>query len=113
MDSLLRDLRYAARTLARQPGFTAVAMFTLAVGIGANTAIYSVVNATLLRTLPYEDPSRLMKVSLTVPNMHGDRPRDDMIWSYPRSGAGEAHRGGAEGRRQRGERQRRENGGGN
>jgi putative ABC transport system permease protein len=48
------------RTLARQPGFTAIAVFTLAVGIGANTAIYSVVDATLLRALPFHDPSFLL-----------------------------------------------------
>jgi len=87
METILQDLRYAARTLARQPGFTAIAVFTLAVGIGANTAIYSVVDATLLRTLPYQDPGRLMKVSLTTPAMPGPRSRqarDDMIWSYPK-----------------------------
>lgn len=87
MDTILQDLRYAARTLARQPGFTAIAVFTLAVGIGANTAIYSVVDATLLRTLPYADPARLMKVSLVVPpspNGRGLEARDDMSWSYPK-----------------------------
>jgi len=62
VETILQDLRYAVRTLARQPAFTAIAVFTLAVGIGANTAIYSVVDATLLRTLPFSDPGRLMKL---------------------------------------------------
>ncbi len=81
---VLHDLRFAARTLARQPGFTAIAVFTLAVGIGANTAIYSVVNATLLRTLPFQDPDRLMKLSLVTPSLRGAPSRDDMVWSYPK-----------------------------
>src|SRR6185369_7455892 len=87
MHTILQDLRFAARTLARQPGFTAIAVFTLAVGIGANTAIYSVVDATLLRTLPYQDPATLFKVSLTTPASPGRRargPNDDMVWSYPK-----------------------------
>jgi len=88
MTTILQDLRFAARTLARQPGFTAIAVFTLAVGIGANTAIYSVVDATLLRTLPYQDPARLMKVSLVAPPrlnpLGGGPPVADMVWSYPK-----------------------------
>src|SRR5260370_4148678 len=84
METILHDLRYAARTLARQPGFTAIAVFTLAVGIGANTAIYSVVDATLLRALPFQDPDRLMKISLMAPGSHGGPPQDDMVWSYPK-----------------------------
>ncbi len=88
METILQDLRYAARTLARQPGFTAIAVFTLAVGIGANTAIYSVVDATLLRTLPFRDPARLMKVSLVAPLGLGPQGNavvtDDMVWSYPK-----------------------------
>jgi len=84
MQTILQDLRYAARTLARQPGFTAIAMFTLAVGIGANTAIYSVVDATLLRPLPFRDPGRLMKVAITTPSADRFGTRDDMVWSYPK-----------------------------
>jgi putative ABC transport system permease protein len=84
IDSLSQDLRYAARGLARRPAFTAVAVVTLAIGIGATTAIFSAVNVMILRALPYVRPNELMSVSLTVPARSALPPVDHMVWSYPK-----------------------------
>ncbi|HEX6044799.1 MAG TPA: hypothetical protein VFZ22_09955, partial [Pyrinomonadaceae bacterium] len=62
MNQLLKDVRHGMRSLLRQPAFTSIAVITLALGIGANTAIFSLVNAVLLRALPFRDPQRLVSV---------------------------------------------------
>ena len=71
MDAFLRDIRHSLRVLTKSPGFTAVALATLTLGIGATTAVFGVVNATLLRPLPYRDADRLVRVQEEHPMNRG------------------------------------------
>ncbi len=77
IDDLLRDLRYGARALRRNPGFAAVALLSIALGIGANTAIFSLVEALILRSLPVPDPQGLIQVQININGTQSDS------FSYP------------------------------
>ena len=89
MATLWQDLRYGARMMTKNPGFTLVAVFTLALGVGANSAIFSVVNAVLLRPMRFKDPERLVFIweklpqggtgSVSVPNLTDWREQNDVM----------------------------------
>jgi len=82
MDTLRQDFVYACRVLARKPGFTAIAALTLALGIAANTTIFSLVSGVLLRSLPFPDPDRLVRLWTSYPVASNGEPD---VFSPPNS----------------------------
>ena len=77
MGALLQDVRFGVRAMRKTPGVTAVAVLALALGVGANTAMFSIVNAVLLRPLPYTQPERLLQLYTSMPQF-----REASVW-YP------------------------------
>jgi putative ABC transport system permease protein len=84
MAAIRQDVTYAVRTLRKEPGFSGTVVLMLALGIGANVAIFSLVNAVLLKPLPFGDPDRLMMVHMTAPDFEDPAVIGRMIWSYPK-----------------------------
>src|ERR1041385_4582047 len=83
LDDLFRDLRHALRSLRRTPGFTLTAVLTLGLGLGANAAIFGVLDAALLRPLPFPEPGRLVTIHILA--REGNNPTPDLFpWSYPK-----------------------------
>jgi putative ABC transport system permease protein len=84
MAAFHQDLWYSLRSLAKQPGFMALAVIMLALGIGANVAIFSLVDTVLLKPLPFADPDRLMIVHLLAPDRDAPDTLRQIVWSYPK-----------------------------
>ena len=84
MRDFFQDIRYTLRLLGRARAFTAIAVATLALGIGANTALFAVVNAVLLKPLPFADAERLMLVHMLVPERTRPGVYSEGVWSYPK-----------------------------
>src|SRR5208283_3300906 len=86
IDTLIQDIRYGLRMLAKNPGFTAVAILTLAIGIGANTAIFSLIDAVTLRMLPVQRPNELRLVGMVDPQStgEGDTEFTNPLWEQVR-----------------------------
>ncbi|HVS62831.1 MAG TPA: ABC transporter permease [Thermoanaerobaculia bacterium] len=80
MEDLLRDLRIAVRSLLKKPAFTSIALLSLAIGIGANTAIFSLINQVFLKPLPIEDPERVMTILTTDTQIGGTSPLSHLNW---------------------------------
>ena len=78
METLLQDIRYGIRVIAKSPGFAAIVILTLALGIGANTAIFSMMDTVILQSLPVRNPDELVVISSTVP-----KSGTDTSFSYP------------------------------
>jgi hypothetical protein len=89
IEALIQDLRYGVRTLLKKPGFTLIAVITLSLGIGANTAIFSVVNAVLMRPLPYQNPADLVLI-LSLNKTDGAQ-RQNISYAGAAEGIGRAH----------------------
>jgi putative ABC transport system permease protein len=85
MHGLRHDIRYAIRALLKTPGFTFIAVLTLALGIGGSAAIFTLVQALLLKPLPFADPGRLMMVHIAYPDPHAGRGvYRELVWSFPK-----------------------------
>src|SRR5260370_34600892 len=91
MERFCQDLRYSVRTLRRNPGFAAAAILSLALGIGANTAIFSLLNAVVLKPLPVPDPQELVQFTNSIPLWETGSSWQKSLYAYPQLESFQAH----------------------